>query len=86
MAKGKIIKLLNRPIIKAALKSIPFVGDIVENMDADTPGAPQGTLDTNRLLIQAIRLGILAGILYLVFSGKLSMEEAENYKEFLNGN
>lgn len=85
MAK-KLIKFLNRPLVKGLLKSIPFVGDIVENINEETPQAPQGTLDKKKLVIQLIRLAVLVGILYLVFSGKLTMEEAEEYKDFINDN
>lgn len=84
MAKGKILAFLNRPLIKGLIKSIPFVGDVADNILDEQPGSPSGQVNRSDLTSKLIRMGILLGILYLVFSGKLSMEEAEGYKEFID--
>lgn len=84
MKKGWLIKLLKKPLIKGVLQSVPFVGDVVENVTEGTFQSPEGNLDKNKLIFQVIRFAALAVLLYLVFSGKISFEEAENAKEFLN--
>ena len=81
MAKGeKILKFLNRPLVKAVFKSVPFVGDIVDNIEND---APAGQLDIKQAWFSAVRLAIIGVLLYLALSGKISWEEAEQGKEFL---
>lgn len=79
MEKG-IGKFLNRPLVKAVLKSVPFVGDVVDNLDNDTP---KGELDVKQAWFSVVRLAIVGTLLYLALSGKISWEEAEQGKEFL---
>ncbi|GAG88565.1 unnamed protein product [marine sediment metagenome] len=84
MAKGKkILSFLKKPMIQGLVKSIPFVGDVADNMLTSTDRTGEGQLDTKQLGFQLVRLAVLAGILYLVFSGKIDMDAAEDYKEFL---
>ena len=73
-------KLLERPLVRAVLKSVPFVGDVVSNLDNE---APVGQFDTKEAWYTTIRYVIIAALLYLVISGKISWEEAEQAKEFL---
>ena len=84
MKKGWLLKLINKPLIKGVLKSVPFVGDVVDNITEGTFQAPEGTLDKNKLYYSIWRLTILCVLLYLVFSGKISFEDAEQAKEFIN--
>ena len=80
---GWLLKLINKPLIKGVLKSVPFVGDVVDNITEGTFEAPEGVLDKNKLIYSTVRLIILCVLLYLVFSGKISFEDAENAKEFI---
>ncbi len=80
----KLLNFLNKPFIKGIVKSIPIVGDLFTNVLTETQHSPAGKLDKGEATISIIRIVILVGILYLVFSGKLDMEEAEGYKKYLN--
>ena len=71
-------------MVKAVLKSIPIVGDVVDNLDQELPDSPRGKLNPSAMTLSIIRLVILGILLYLVFQGKLNMDDAEEYKEFLN--
>ena len=84
MKKGWILRLINKPLIKGVLKSVPVLGDLVDNITESTFDAPEGVLDKNKLIFQIVRIAILCILLYLVFSGKISFEEAEDAKQFLN--
>jgi len=80
----KLLKLLNKPLIKGIVKSIPFIGDLGTNILEETTNTKPGQLDKNELFYSLVRLGVLVTLLYLVFSGKLSMEDAEGFKEFID--
>ena len=84
MAKTKILNFLNKPLIKGLIKSIPFVGDIADNILDEQPGSPSGQINRADMTSKIIRMAIMLGLLYLVFSGKLSMDQADEYKDFLN--
>ena len=84
LKKGWLVRVLNRPIVKGVLKGFPIIGDVVDNLTESTFDAPEGVLDKNKLMYQVLRLAILCVLLYLVFSGKMSMDEATEAKEFLN--
>ena len=81
---GWLMKLINKPLIKGALKTVPILGDLVDNLTEGTFDAPEGVLDKNKLIFQIVRITILVVLLYLVFSGKIDFDEAEQAKEFLN--
>ena len=83
MKKGWLLKLINRPIVRGILKSVPFVGDVVDNITEGTFEAPEGVLDTNKLLYSTLRLAVLCVLLYLAFSGKIDFEQAEQAKDFI---
>jgi len=80
----KLLQILNKPFIKGIIKSIPVVGSLGANVLEETANTKPGQLDVKEMGYSLVRLGILVALLYLVFSGKLSMEEAEGYKEFIN--
>ena len=83
MKKGWLIKILKKPLVKGVLKSVPFVGDVVDNITTETENSPAGSLDKGDLVMRIVRLVVLIGILYFVFSGKIDMEQAEDIKEFI---
>lgn len=86
MPKGKIIKFLNRPLIKAVLKSVPFVGDIVQNIDDESFESPKGSFNPAAMVPVVIRLGALIVLAYFVLKGTITMEDAENVKELIDVN
>ena len=65
-------KLLAKPLVKGILKSIPVVGEVVTNVDAEN-GEAKGKIDPAELLQALIRLIILIYILM----GALTPGEAE---------
>jgi len=75
------MKLLERPLIKAVLKSIPFVGDIVSNMDNQSPQGEVDGRDSPYLIIRYLIIGVL---IYLVLSGKIDIDQANDAKDLLN--
>ena len=84
MGKGKLLNFLQKPLIKGLIKSIPFVGDLGDNILTETSKSPAGTMDKNDMVTKLIRLGLLVVLLYFVFSGKLDMDSAEEFKDFLD--
>ena len=84
MKKGWLMKALNRPLLRGLVKSIPFVGDIADNVLTETSNSPAGEFDPKDMWLRVVRLAILVVLLYLVFSGKIDMDQAEDAKEFLN--
>jgi len=80
---GKIIKFLNKPLIAGIVKSIPFgIGSLASNILGEVGGA--GNVDKKELMPQLVKIGIYVVLLYLVFSGKLNMETATEYKDFID--
>ena len=84
MKKGWMIKLLNRPLIKAALKSIPIVGDIVQNMDDESFESPKGTFSPVAMVPSILRILFLIALAFFVLRGDVSIEDAEDVKELLD--
>ena len=83
MGKSKLIKFLTKPLIAGVIKSIPFgIGSLAANVLGEVGGA--GNVDKKELMPQLVKIGIYVVLLYLVFSGKLDMSQAENYKDFIN--
>ena len=80
----KIIQFLKKPFIKGLIKSIPFIGDIADNMLEETTASPSGSLDKNKLIFQIIRMAALIVMMYLVFKGTLTEDDAEFFKDYLN--
>ena len=80
----KILNFLNRPFIKGLIKSIPIIGDVADNVLTETSKSPAGQMDKEDLVYKLVRLALLIGLMYLVFSGKLSMDQAEGAKDFID--
>lgn len=55
-------KLLAKPLVKGILKSLPIVGEVVSNVDAENQ-RPKGELDIPELVQALIRLVIVVAIL-----------------------
>lgn len=73
-----IKKLLAKPLVKGVLKSLPIVGEVVSNVDAENE-RPKGELDITELVQALIRLVILIAIL----KGVMTTEEAESTLDVL---
>ena len=79
----KFGKIITSGIAKNALEMIPFgIGSTISQVLTKND-TPEGSMSREALAKSLIKLGIYAVLLYLVFSGKLDMSEAEDYKEFI---
>ena len=67
----------------AILKSIPIVGDVAGNILDESEGTEAGQVNKKDMPSTLIKIGILAVLLYLAMSGKISWEDAEHGKEFI---
>ena len=79
----KIGKLLTSKPVKGLLKSIPLVGPIAGNVLDEVDQSEPGSInkkDIVPIIIQTIAAIVL---LYMVYKGHISMEEAEQAKEFI---
>lgn len=77
-------KILSSPIIKGAVSLLPFgVGSIASNiLDENATGS--GTIDPKTMPVKIMKLVIYAVLVYLFLSNKISVEDAEKAKDFLN--
>jgi len=64
------------------LSAIPGVGPIIANV-LDNNSTPAGVMDKRELWPQLAQLAILAVLVYLVISGKISWDDAEMAKDFI---
>ena len=63
---------------------IPFgIGSVAENILNDN-STPPGEVDHEELAPQLIKIGVYIVLAYLFISGKISFEDAEQAKEFIN--
>jgi len=70
-------------ILQKVAPAIPFgIGSVAENILNDN-STPAGEIDNNELPAQLIKIGIYVVLVYLVLSGKLSWDDAEIAKEFI---
>ena len=79
----KIIKFLQKPMIKGLIKSIPFVGEMASNVLTETSNSPAGKVDKEDMIPTLIRMGVVIVLLYLAMSGHISFEDATEAKEFI---
>lgn len=80
----KIGKFLTKPTVKAIIKSIPILGDIAGNVLDEQQTSEPGQIDKKTIGPQLVKIAILGILLYLAMTGKISFEEAEQAKEFIN--
>jgi len=76
----KVFKILKS--FSPLLSSIPVVGSIAANF-LDNNSTKPGVMDKKELWPQLAQLAILAVLVYLVMSGKISWDDAEQAKDFL---
>ena len=73
-------------ILKTAqpvLSKVPFgVGELANNLLTKNT-SPAGAVNRSQMVHSIVKMGVYAVLLYLVFSGRLTMEEAESAKEFI---
>lgn len=79
----KLLNFLNKPFIKGLIRSIPFVGGVADNVLEETTRSPAGSLDKDKLAYQLIRLAALIAVMYFVFKGTMTEEDAEFFKDFI---
>jgi hypothetical protein len=79
----KIGKVLTSPIVKASIKLLPFnIGSAAAEMMEKTD-TPVGSMNREKAVHHALKLIIYAVILYLVFSGKIGWDDAEQAKDLI---
>jgi hypothetical protein len=78
------MKLLQRPLIRAILKSVPFVGEVVDNLDAETVDSPKGSINPGDAITKVIRILALLALAYFVMKGNLDIEQAGDIKELIS--
>ncbi len=79
----KIGKILTSGVAKTALDMIPFgIGSTISQVLNKTD-TPEGSISREQLVKSLVKLGIYAVLLYLVFSGKISQDDAEFGKDFI---
>ena len=80
----KLLGFLQKPAIRGIIKSIPFVGELGSNILTETANSPSGKVDKQDLVPTLIRMGVVIVLLYLAMSGKISFDDAEQAKDFLD--
>ena len=81
--RTKVGKILTSTVSKSILSKIPFgIGSIASEVFNATD-TPEGEMNREKLVHHLVKLGIYAVLLYLVFSGKIDFDQAEQAKEFL---
>ncbi len=79
----KLLGFLNKPLVSGVIKSLPFgVGSIAQNFLGEAGGV--GKADKKELPAQLVKIAIYVVLLYLVFSGRLDMSQAEDFKDFIS--
>ena len=71
-------------IVKAALELAPFnIGSFVKEIATKTD-TPEGQVSREKLVFHIIKFIIYGVLIYLVFSGRIDFDQAEQAKEFLS--
>ena len=82
-SETKIGKILTSPIVKGILTKLPFgVGSLMGEV-VNSTSTPEGSINREQLIHHLVKLGIYAVLLWLLFSGKISQDEAEFGKDFI---
>jgi len=83
----KLGKLLTSPLAKGIISKVPIVGGMAGELLNDTSrsqgGTEPGTLSREKLVHYAIKMAIAGILVYLVFSGKISWDDADTAKTFI---
>ena len=80
---SKFGKILTSPIVKGVLTKLPFgVGSLVSEV-VNSTSTPEGNINKEQLIHNAIKIVIYIVLIYMVFSGKIDFEQAEQAKEFI---
>ena len=80
----KVGKILTSPIAKGIISKLPFgVGSMASEFMSDTTDAKAGNMSREKLVHNLVKLGIYAVLLYLVFSGKIDFDQANDAKDFI---
>ena len=77
-------RILTNPLVKGALNMIPFgIGSTIGSI-LDKNGTDEGQVDPQNLVQNLMKVAVYAVLIYLVFSGRIDMDQAETAKEFIN--
>ena len=79
----RVGKILTSPIVKGVLTKLPFgIGSLVGEV-VNSTASPEGSINREQLIHNVIKIAIYVVLLYLLFSGKIDMEQAEFGKDFV---
>ena len=83
-SETKFGKIVTGPLVKGALGMVPFgIGSALSNV-LDQNGTDPGTVDPQSFAPQMMKIVIYVVLIYLALSGKLTWEDAEQAKSFIN--
>lgn len=81
--ESKAGKFLTKPAVKGLISLIPFnVGSAAKEF-LDKTDTPEGQMSREKAMLHFWKLVLYAVLLYLVISGKISFDQAQDYKEFV---
>ena len=81
--ESKFFKVLTSPVVKGILTKVPFgIGSMAGDLlNKNETGA--GSMTKEKLLHNIVKIAVYSILLYLAFSGKISMDQAEQAKDFI---
>lgn len=82
---SRVGKFLTSPVFKGLITKIPFgvgslAGDILNKNDKE-----EGTLSREKLVHNLVKLCIYGALAYFFLKGSITLEEAEDAKDLING-
>ena len=79
----KFFKVLTSPVVKGILTKVPFgIGSMAGDLLNKNESQP-GVMTREKMLHSVIKMSIYGILIYLAFSGKITMEDAEQAKDFI---
>lgn len=80
----RLFKTLNKPAVKGTLGMVPFgIGSAITNILNVGPNSKPGEPEPTTFPQDMIKLVIYAILIYLALSGKITMDQAQDAKEFI---
>ena len=81
----KIFKILSGKVAKVILSKVPFgIGSTFSDlMTSSKDAGNSGTMSREKLVHNLVKMGVYAILIWLALSGKISWDDADQAKEFL---
>ena len=82
--KEKLKRFSNSALFRGVVSSLPFgIGSLASNVLAETDKSKQGTISTQELAPQLIKLGFYILLVLMALRGWISFEDVEQAKEVI---